>query len=194
MPVVRISDSVYERLEARVKGFNESPSDVIERLLDQHETTEIGENRSDGPQSSPSNAVELAPEAPGDLTHTKVLEAEFGGHKVSNPNWNKLLKIAHERALEEMSSFREVAQVTNSNIKEGKFDGKGYHHYVTSGSRIPDFSIQGKKARTAWPDILHLAKHLDADVFVRFKWRDKEKAAHPKKEGILQWSSTAEQV
>ena len=190
MPVVRISDSVYERLEAHVQGFNEGPSDVIERLLDKHESDGIGENRR-GSQSA-SNVVELNPEAPGDLTHTKVLEAEFGGHEVSKPNWNKLLKIAHERALEEIGSFREVAEITNSNIKEGKFDGKGYHHYVTSGSRIPDFSIQGKKARTAWPDILHLAKHLDADVFVRFKWRDKEKAAHPNKEGILQWSSSTE--
>lgn len=187
MPAIRIPDSVYRRLEDRVRGFNESPADVIERLLDQSESDNIGENRS---RFSSSDAVELNPDAPGDLTHTKVLKAEFGGERVVNPNWNKLLKVAHERALEETGSFSEIAQATKSNIKRGKFDEKGYHP-VTTGSGIPDFSIQGKKARTAWPDILNLARYLDADVSVRFRWRDKEEATHPGKDGILQWSSTS---
>jgi len=139
-----------------------------------------------------SNVIRVDPESPRDLTHTEILEAKFGRKEIHNPNWNKLLKVAHERALEETGSFSEVAKVTNSNIKEGRFDEKGYHPYVTSGSKTPDFSIQGKKARTAWPDILKLAKYLGVDVFVRFRWRDKEKATHPDKTGILQWSSTSE--
>lgn len=165
-----------------------SEDDFVKGSFDHSEPGKKAESDDYGQASLSSDVVQVEPEAPKDLTHTKVLKAELGDQRVSNPNWNKLLKIVHEKAIEEMGSFREVAQVTNSNIKEGKFDEKGFHHYVTSRSRIPDFSIQGKKARTAWPDILHLAQHLNTDVFVRFKWRDKEKAAHPGKIGILHWS------
>ncbi|WP_103020236.1 T4SS efffector SepA family protein [Salinibacter altiplanensis] len=165
-----------------------SEDDFVKGSFDQSESERKDESDDYGQASLSSDVVQVEPEAPEDLTHTKVLKAEFGGQRVSDPNWNKLLKIAHEKAIEEMGSFREVSQVTNSNIKEGKFDKKGFQHYVTSRSKIPDFSIQGKKARTAWPDILHLAQNLNTNVFVRFKWRDKEKAAHPGKIGILHWS------
>lgn len=150
--------------------------------------------KSDGPQPGvpSSNAIGVDPQSPPDLTYTKVLNAQFDGQKVLNPNWNKLLKIAHERALKKTSSFSEIAQATKSNIKRGRFEEKGYHP-VTAGSEIPDFSIQGKKARTAWPDILHLAKYLDTNVFVRFRWRNKEKAVHPGEVGILQWQSTSQE-
>lgn len=170
-----------------------SSDDFVEDPLDYRGSSDKADNDESGASSSSSDVLRLDPESPPDLTHTKMLRAEFGGKQVFNPNWNKLLKFAHDRTLEEMGSFREVVQVTNSNIKEGKFEGKGYHHYVTSGSSLPDFSIQGKKARTAWPDILHLAKHLGADVFVRFRWRNKKKAVHPGKMGILEWQSTSEQ-
>lgn len=138
------------------------------------------------------NLLRPEPESPPDLTHTKILEAECGGVKVKNPNWNKLLKIAHERVLHKPTSFQEIKEITNSNIKEGRFEERGYRHHVTSESQIPNFSLQGKKARAAWVDVLNLAKNFDIDVFVRFKWRDKKEAVHPDKVGILQLESTSE--
>lgn len=169
-----------------------SEDDFVQNTFGNSEPGKTDKSDGSQPGVSSSNVMGVDPQSPPDLTYTKVLKAEFDGQKVFNPNWNKLLKIAHERALEEIGSFSELAQVTNSNIKKGEFDEKGYHS-VTTGSRIPDFSIQGKKARTAWPDILHLAKYLHTDVFIRFKWPNKEKAVHPGKMGILQWRSTSEE-
>lgn len=167
-----------------------SEDDFVRNTLGNSDPGKTAKSDGSQPGIPSSNAIRVDPQSPPDLTHTEVLKVEFGGKRVVNPNWNKLLKVAHERALEETCSFSEIAQATKSNIKRGRFDAKGYDP-VTTGSEIPDFSIQGKNARTAWPDILNLARYLDADVSVRFRWRNKEEAAHPGKEGILQWSSTS---
>ena len=67
-------------------------------------------------------------------------------------------------------------------IKEGNWNTEGY--CSLAGTNI---SFQNVDANRAWNLILVLAKRLGVEALVRFKWRDKEKAAYPGKEGLLQW-------
>ena len=50
-----------------------------------------------------------------------------------------------------------------------------------------DMSMQNVDANKAWQLTLRLAKELRTDVRVRFVWRDKEGAAHPGKEAVMEW-------
>ena len=67
-------------------------------------------------------------------------------------------------------------------IKEGQVTSDGYS--PLSGTGV---SFRNVNANGAWDLILPLAKRLNVEVFVQFRWRDKEKAAFPGQEGILHW-------
>lgn len=180
MPVVRIPDLLFERLQTHAKPFVDSPAAVIERLLDFYES-----ERRPVPAALPVDAAppvkRYDPNNPPDLTHTKVLAAEFDG--VSATNWNDLVDTAHRQAMKRLKSYETLNASSLSNMVGGKRTDSGFHYL----SDI-NVSIQAIGAGLAWRNAAHLARKLGLPVRVDFEWRDKAQAAFPGKRGHLEWA------
>jgi hypothetical protein len=187
MPVVRLPESTYERLQSHAKPFTDTPATVVDRLLDHYEGRNDGSSQDGSTSKERGDLMSLDPQSPPDLRFTKVLEASVDGRNVTGPrgpNWNRLLMVAHESALDEIGSFRKLSRFSDTNIKRGKHTGGGYHYNADADY---DFSMQNKPANDAWADSLKLAQDLGLSISVVFEWREKEKAAYPGRTALLEW-------
>jgi len=179
--VIRVSESTYRRLEQHVTGFGDNPDRVIQRLLDYHDEDGMesgNQNREDGGQNGP---LELNPDDPGDLTHTKVLNGHFGDESVSN--WKELMHTAHNIAHNSIQSVDKLREITHANIEKGEHTESGFAPVL--GAPI---SIQGANANKSWQSAFRLAKELKVPIEMTFKWRKKKNALHPGKKGRLSWT------
>jgi hypothetical protein len=154
---------------------------VIERLLDFYEAH--SRNGSEAEQRPAPNVtkdgIELfQPDHPPDLTHTRILAAEFDGR--SAVKWNELVKAAHRSGIERLKSFEAVRSSTRSQIRQGRHRDKGFHYVADL-----DISIQYVQADLAWINILHLARRLKVPVRVSFEWGTKGRKAS---QGLLAWT------
>lgn len=180
-PVIRISDSIFKRLQAPdlATALVDTPASVIEKLLDFYEERrpELKDvtNRPDRITSN-GDAVVFDADSPPDLTHTRVLAAEFAGCTASS--WNDLVKVAHRCSLEHFNSFETLRSSTQSNVVKGRRTDSGFHYVADL-----NISIQYAEANRAWPNTLHLARKLGVPVSVHFEWREKDNG-HARK-GVL---------
>lgn len=124
-------------------------------------------------------ARELNPDKSESLTYTKMIEGRFD--EESATNWSDLIDCAVRTALRKGVPVRDVKAIVN--LEDGEVNERGFH-------RIQDtaYSVQGMDANNSWRESLRLAKKANSVILVRFQWRDKEGAAHPGEEGLLQWS------
>jgi hypothetical protein len=187
-PMIQLTDSTYRRLQARAMPFTDTEESVIVRLLDDTEKAMRGNDSA--PVVVPSFRSSLAssdgarvvdPNNPSDLSHTKVITANFGSR--TGDKWNELVSIAHEEALHKLGSFDGVRSASISAISNGNRDDSGFHFQPKLG-----FSIQYVDANHAWKHVLALAKRLGVKVEVKFLWRDKKGAAFPGEYGALRWT------
>jgi hypothetical protein len=183
MPIVRIPENVFARLQKHAEPFVDTPVNVIERLLDFYER-----GRRPSAAGKRPTEVEVGPSAkaynpnkPPDLTHTILVSAEFDG--TPTMNWNDLVEVAHRRAAERYPTYDELRAATQSNIVRGEKTDKGFRHLGDI-----DVSIQGVGAGAAWRKALHLAQRLGVHIRAEFEWRDKRGAVHPGKRGYLEWT------
>lgn len=183
MPTLEISEHNLQRLQALATPFVDTPDMVIERLLDAYEDSAS----SSVPRENKLQfeGLKLDPDSPDDLSFTRIRSASFAGKEISRPNWNKLVRIAHQEAKARLGSFRELAAITIANIEEGQLDEYGFH-YVPEA----DISVQGLAANVAWQCSLKLARHIGVPVRVVVEWQNKEEAAHPGRRGLLPWKPT----
>lgn len=181
--VIRISESVYDRLESLAKGFD-NPGSVIERLLEFYE-----KNHSpvlSPVKSIPTNVIHHDsvktpnPDNPGNLSHTRILEGRFGAERVKN--WIQLVYVAHKYASGYYGDFETLRKATQSNIVEGSLSESGYHEYPDIG-----ISIQGENSNNSWRNALHLAREINSHIEVLLQWRNNDKAAYPGQKAKLVW-------
>ncbi len=179
MPTIEISETTYQGLQSLARPFVDTPDDVIRRLIEE----------ARGTTSEPTPAVvretgviAVDPLNPEELTHTRVLSAAIDGETVRRPKWNGLLHLLHVRARQSLGSFEEVRKATRANIREGRFEERGFVFVPDAG-----MSIQGVEARLAWENTMHLVKRLGVSIEVEFEWHDKDKAAHPGARGSMEW-------
>ncbi|MBD0264424.1 MAG: hypothetical protein ICV78_17355, partial [Tolypothrix sp. Co-bin9] len=116
MPVVRIPDTIYKRLQAIAVPFEDTPITVIERLLSEYEA-----------RHKPQEIIEsenyrvLDPDAPPNLHHTRVIRAVIGGSEIRQPNWNKIVDQAHILAIhQEGISPEALIKLTLSHVVQGE--------------------------------------------------------------------------
>src|SRR6476660_1779217 len=102
MPVIRISEQTFERLQNLAKPFVDTPASVIERLLDLGESQRATGSKI--PPARPAPDVKrYDPDNPPSLTHTKVLATEFDGVKAEH--WNDLVDTAHRHAMKRLQTY-----------------------------------------------------------------------------------------
>ncbi len=179
MPVVRIPDPVFERLQAIATPFVDTPATVIERLLEFYEHHQV----TPSPQR-PVTRVDgrpFDPETPPDLLYTRILSAEFGGHPASN--WNELMVVAHRVAMARLKSVDALRSATLANVVTGRRADSGFHF-----QQDMNVSIQNVDANHAWRNSLHLARRLGTTIRVALEWRSKKGAARPGEQGTLEWT------
>ena len=181
MPVIRISDPVFERLQSIATPLVDTPGSVVEKLLDFYESHQTGSHIRPATTTVRKTESEFDPEAPPDVRHTRVLQAEFDGQ--SAENWNDLVHLAHRRATVRLKSFDAIRAATQSNVVPRQKSDRGFHYL----SDI-NLSIQNVDANLAWRNALVLARKLQVPVRVQFEWRETEGAAHPGKVGLLSWT------
>ncbi|MBD2492980.1 T4SS efffector SepA family protein [Nostoc sp. FACHB-280] len=191
MPVVRIPDPIYKRLQEIAVPFEDTPVTVIEKLLNEHDIFQKSQQVS-GIENfcetkncfETENYIVIDPENPSNLTHSKVLRALIDDKEINKPNWNKIAAKVHEIAIQQGMSVEALKRLTRSNIKQGEINENGYDY-------LPEANIwiQGVNANTAWRNTLHLLKHLKLPSEIYFEWpSDKEGAAHPGEKGKIFWS------
>src|SRR6266508_1619450 len=132
MPVIRIPDSTFKRLQGIAVPFEDTPARVIDRLLDLYDDEEAARTGSNGVrvpkpsvQVSPSvqgspatRGTEFPSDSPPDLGHTRVLSASFGDQEAEN--WNDLVVVAHRLAIQQLKSVDAVRSASLSNVVAGR--------------------------------------------------------------------------
>jgi hypothetical protein len=178
MPVVRIPDPIYKRLQAIAVPFEDTPITVIERLLSEYEARHKPEEITES-----ENYRVLDPDAPPNLHHSRVVRAVIGDSEIRQPNWNKIVDKAHLLAIGQGISPEALIKLTLSHVVQGENNTSGFHYLPQV-----NISVQGVDANLAWRNILHLAKNLKVPIEIYFHWRDKEESAYPGEKGKLVWN------
>ena len=185
MPVIRIPDLTYQRLQAIAIPFENTPITVIERLLSEYEARqkqqELGNIETQKLAESEKYIV-LDPETPSDLHHTKVIKCIIAGKEIRLPKWKNMVNEVHTFAFKKGLSSEALIKLSLANIVQGEKSDSGFYY-------LPEMniSIQGVDAKLAWRNTLHLAKYLNISVEVCFEWRIKEGSAYPGQKGKLIW-------
>ncbi|MCC5666582.1 hypothetical protein LC653_22505 [Nostoc sp. CHAB 5784] len=179
MPVIRIPDPIYKRLQALAVPFEDTPITVIEKLLNEYEARYQPQQVSET-----ENYRVLEPDTPSNLHHTRVLRAVIGSQEIHQPNWSKIVDTAHEIAIRQGFSVEELMKLTLAHVVKGEKINSGFHY-------LPEvnISIQGVDSNLAWRNTLHLMKNLKMPIEIYFEWRDKEGAAYPGEKGKFIWNA-----
>ncbi len=186
MPVIRISEPTFQRLQAIATPFEDTPATVIERLLDLHDDVNAAGRHLRGkvPATSIKGAAKkLVPsviDSTPDLTHSRILNGSFGGKAVEN--WNDLVHVAHRVAFAQLGSLEKVQSVSKSNILKGPFRSSGFHYLKDLG-----ISIQNVSANDAWHRAVHMARKLDVPMQLEVEWEQCKGASHPGQRRTISW-------
>lgn len=186
MPTVELTESTFKRLQALAKPLIDTPSTVVDRLIDHYEDVREG---VDTPAANGKDQVAKFTFDPAEvpsLTHTKLRKASFGERELARPNWNELVRSAIEAGLDRLKSLDELLQLTDARIVKGTKTDEGFSPLPSRG-----ISVQGVDAHDAWRIAYGLARKLSLPVEVIFEWRDKEGAAHPGEIGTIGWTPQA---
>lgn len=171
-PMIEISAHTFSRLQSHAVPLVDTIESVISRLLDKAEAISVEGSAEAG---SPGIRT-FNPEAPPDLTHSKVLGVHFDGQQLGrgSDTWNGLLDAAIRRAAKELVSPAKVKALLVVNCVEGDKTNEGYRPIPDAG-----VSVQGQDANGAWRAARHIAMKLGCELSVKFAWREKEGAAYP---------------
>lgn len=178
MPVIRIPDLTYQRLQAIAIPLEDTPVTVIEKLLTEYEARHNHQKLAES-----EKYMVLDPEAPSDLHHTKVFRSVVASKEIRRPTWKNMVNEVHTFAFKQGLSSEALIKLSLANIVPGEKNDSGFYYLPEI-----DISIQGVDAKLAWRNTLHLAKHLNIPVEVYFEWRMKEGSAYPGQKGKLVWT------
>jgi len=178
---IQISDATFRKMKKAAVPLEDNADSLLNRVLDFY--FKHGDSGSNSTSPDSDGILTLDPHAPEDLRHTKIRWGRFGERRVSGRNWSQLVETAHELVTAQSSSFEEVRRITPFNVKESKYEQRGYHYFPSSG-----LSVQYKSAPDVWDGCLKIAEHLGVQIEIEFEWLDKEGASHPGEKGKLSWA------
>jgi len=124
-------------------------------------------------------ARSFRPEQPPDLHFTKIIQATLGSQSVNK--WNALVRCAVKQALKNNVSISHLKEL-GVRVEKGQKTNEGFRPLTDM-----NVSVQGVGADKAWYLAWRLAKELNSEIMVGFKWRERAGAAHPGEQGLLHW-------
>lgn len=185
---VKISEATFEKMQEVAIPLEDNADTLLSRVLDYYISQHA--SRGDGAVSdhdakvpSQSDALVLNPHSPDSLTHSKIRWGKFGGRRISGRNWSQLVETAHEVLVNHVKDFEEVRRITPFNVREGRYEKRGYHFFPQAG-----ISVQYKQVPDAWDSCLKIAEQLSLEVEIELEWLDKKSAAHPGAKARLSWA------
>ena len=140
---------------------------------------DVPANKPQPVSGTTAETLPFRPDEPPNLSFTKIINATFGTQ--SPTKWNALVRCAVKAALQKNISIGKLKSLSIP-VQEGQINDNGFHSLSDM-----NVSVQGVAAGNAWSLALLLAKELNVEITVRFRWREKDGAAYPGKEGLLQW-------
>jgi hypothetical protein len=161
--------------ESFIASFQEE-QDVVPQVPERELVKEHIQDRRTDSQTQPFGA-----DQPPDLRHTSFMDGFVGSERVST--WNDLMFAAVREALKKGQQVAEIRRRSGANVVEGRQTAKGFRPIADVHA-----SVQYVQADRAWTITLSLAKWMNLPISARFRWQDKDGAAHPRQEGILKWA------
>jgi hypothetical protein len=189
MPTVSLSPATYAKLQKAAKPFVDTEDSTCSRILDfyfEHRRNAEKNGASgvdaNGSSNAPAGVVRLKPNS-GKLKHTKLNSATVDGLALQRPKWNSLMFDMHVMARKRLGSFEAVCKASHANLRQGRYEEDGYRYLPEA-----DLSVQGVDANLACGHSFRLATVLNVPLRVTFEWRDKDGAAYPRQQGVIEWT------
>jgi hypothetical protein len=184
MPTITVSDATFAELKSIAEPFVDTPESLMATLI--HAEVERRRTALNGNGQVPSsgeNKRRLDPDSHENLKHTRVISATVDGQPLHRPKWNSLHEHLHRVAHGRVGSFEALVESSDANLRQGRFEENGYKY-------VPDLdlSIQGVDSNLAWNHSLLLARSMNVPITVTVEWRNKDGAAYPGEQGVLQWN------
>lgn len=183
--VITVSDDTFGKLQALARPFIDTEESVIVALAEAELERRAVSANGNGSLAG-RTVLRLDPDSHENLTHARLLSANVDGRPIHRPKWNGLLGHLHVVAHKRLGSFDALRRVSTANLREGKYEESGYRYLQDA-----DLSIQGVDSNLAWDHSLRVARAIEIPIDVRFEWRNKEAAARPGEEAILEWAPQA---
>lgn len=108
------------------------------------------------------------------LKHVEIIVAKINGKRIEKPNWNKLVRQMLVRSLRKNTSIGDIRRMCSANIVPGEKYDEGFNPIEGVNA-----SYQNLSASPACKTILTLAKHINAEVDIGLRWKDKPDAEFP---------------
>src|SRR5215831_19033763 len=141
---MQISSKSVKLLKELAVPLEDTVDTVIERLVRfyREHRHEDGSGSMTTTRPSPAGLLNLNPNSPPDLRHTRIVRAVFGDAELRGTNWNELVRKVVEIAYAATGrDFTKLRRMTNANIAEGHKSDEGYAPLTHLG-----ISVQGVAA------------------------------------------------
>lgn len=171
MPTIEITDHDFTRLQKVAVPFIDTPATAFTKVMDAFERSMGCANSVDVPVPAASTLPVYHHDNLPPLTHTKLLEARFGGVQPEKAAWDALVRLALVEVRNKVGTIQDLRKMAAANVVEGRKDDEGYKFLPEHG-----FSYQGVSAEDAVKIVFRCAKGLKVDFAAEFEWRSKEDA------------------
>ena len=186
-PVIRISDSVFKKLQKLAEPFVDSPSSVIEKLLEEYEkknnvynTKILVKEKNDIYNHMPSkdSTIEIKIDNVPDLTSSRIITATINGKPAKS--WTRLTALLLEEAFSYFNnSFDELKNHIGFHIVKGKTQRD--MSYI---SKI-NISFTRQNANETFNNLIKVIKKINADLFLKIKFNSN----YPREIGIIKYEN-----
>lgn len=186
---VLVSQETYQRLEKLGKFEDNSPEDVIIRLLNQAEsrTAYNPVSKPEQKRKPESEAEAESADDPIEVTfdnldslpsvfHTRPIGLKVDDIPVYNPKWKSVIHAVLVAAAKKGADYEGIKKVSRANIVKGQRTDSGFRYLEEL-----DMSVQLMDAGRALMEASHFARHFGLRVELDFVWRNKTEAALPRK-------------
>ncbi len=128
--------------------------------------------------STYENPHVLRPSSPNDFTYTEILDGRFAGTRCFN--WNELIRYAIGFAYKMGTPYSELRNFGILHLENPQKNS----FYPISGTNL---WLQTMDAKHAWSRTLAIAKQLNVEVSVHFRWQNVVGLPRQHQYGLLAW-------